>query len=392
MKKVFLVGFILLLCGCTKTNVPTLSSDSSMIILKGNSNINFREEKSLYDIVEIKNGTILTEDYKIDTSSLKTIPTTIEYKDSNDEINEYQFDIKVVDNEAPQIFSSKKYSFVKGDKDNLSSKPLCGDNYTRNMKCVIVGDYDLNKIGEYPIQITATDEAGNYTYKDATVIVKEKEEKASSTISKIDIKDFIKSYKTDDTLIGVDVSVWQGNIDWNKVKKAGVSFAIIRIGYGHTSKNNLVMDSKFTRNIKEAKKAGLKVGVYFYSHAKNTKEAEEQAKWVVKNLKGEKLDLGVAFDWEIWSKFMSFKINFNDLNDIANAFLDTVKASGYEGLNYGSANYHKYIWNTPKYDTWLDWYTKNNTFEEKHYIWQATSSGKVPGISGRADLNVLYLK
>ncbi len=84
--------------------------------------------------------------------------------------------------------------------------------------------------------------------------------------------------------------------------------------------------------------------------------------------------------------------NFNDLNDIANAFLDTVKASGYEGLNYGSANYHKYIWNTPKYDTWLAWYTKNNTFEEKHYIWQATSSGKVPGISGRADLNVLYLK
>ncbi len=128
MKKVFLVGFILLLCGCTKTNVPTLSSDSSMIILKGNSNINLREEKSLYDIVEIKNGTILTEDYKIDTSSLKTIPTTIEYKDSNDEINEYQFDIKVVDNEAPQIFSSKKYSFVKGDKDNLSSEPLCGDN------------------------------------------------------------------------------------------------------------------------------------------------------------------------------------------------------------------------------------------------------------------------
>lgn len=389
----FLIIFILFLCGCTKNNVNTLSSDTSIITLKENNSVNFREEKYLYDFIEIENGTILTENYKIDTTVLKTIPTTIEYKDNSGKVNEYKFNINVVDNESPLILSSKKYYFTKGDKDNLSNKPLCGDNYTRDMKCVIVGSYNLNTTGEYPIKITATDEAGNYTEKDATVIVSEKKSKTSSSgVSKIDIKDFIKTYKTDNTLIGIDVSVWQGNIDWNKVKKAGISFAIIRIGYGHTSKNNLVMDTKFTRNIKEAKKAGIKVGVYFYSHAKNITEAKEQALWVVKNLKGEKLDLGVAFDWEIWSKFMSFKISFSDLNDIANSFLDTVKENGYEGLNYGSANYHKYIWNTPRYDTWLAWYTTNNTYEGKYYIWQATSSGKVPGISGRVDLNVLYLK
>lgn len=391
MKKgIFLMILVLFLSGCFNKNIE--QKINPVVMISNNGEVNYREEKYLYDFISIDNGTLITENYKIDSSELKTIPTEIKYKNSDGKEEIITIDIKVVDNENPLILSSKNYYFEKGDKDNLSSKPLCGDKYTRDMKCVIVGNYDLNQIGEYPIKITATDEFGNYSEKDANVIVKAKIDKNTSSGSKYPIKNFIKDYKNDNTLIGVDVSVWQGNIDWNKVKKSGVSFAIIRIGYGYTSSHNLVMDSKFERNLKGAKKAGLKVGVYFYSHAKNIKEAKEQAEWVVKKLNGEKLDLGIAFDWEIWSKFMSYKISFSDLNDIANSFLDTVKEKGYDGLNYGSAIYHKYIWNTPSYDTWLAFYTKNNTYEGKYYIWQVTSSGKVDGIKGRTDLNVLYLK
>lgn len=392
MKKVFLLVLILILCGCVRNNTPVLKSNT-IVILKGNSELNYREEKHLTDLIEIQDGELLTEDYLIDTSKLQTIPTKIKYKDDQEEIQTYEFDIKIIDKEEPLIFSSKKYYFEKNAKDNLKNKPLCGDNYTSNMECVIVGEYDLTKIGEYPIKITATDEAGNYTEKEATVIVQEKIKESSSSITPYYLKDFIKDYKTDKTLIGIDVSVWQGNINWTKVKKAGISFAIIRIGYGHTSSGNLVLDSKFQKNLKEAQKAGIKVGVYFYSHAKNTKEAKEQAEWVIKQLNGAKLDLGVSFDWEIWSKFMSYKISFGDLNDIANAFMDTVSAHDYDAYNYGSLNYHKYVWNTPKYGIWLAWYTKNNNYHDKDYImWQATSSGKVDGIKGRVDLNVLYLK
>ena len=392
MKKVFLLVFILILCGCTRNSFPVLNSNT-IVVLKGNAEVNYRSDKKLSDVIEIQNGELLTEDFVIDTSKLQTIPVTVEYKDGNEETQIYEFDIKVVDNEAPLIFSSKKYYLEQNGKDNLKSKPLCGDNYTSNMKCVIVGEYDISKIGEYPIKITATDEAGNYTEKEATVIVQEKVKESSSSITPYYLKDFIKAYKKDNTLIGVDVSVWQGNINWTKVKKAGISFAIIRIGYGHTSSGNLALDGKFQKNLKEAKKAGIKVGVYFYSHAKNTKEAKQQAEWVVKQLKGSKLDLGVSFDWEIWSKFMSYKISFGDLNDIANVFMDTINAHGYDAYNYGSLNYHKYVWNTPKYGIWLAWYTKNNDYRDKDYImWQATSSGKVDGINGRVDLNVLYLK
>ena len=85
---------------------------------------------------------------------------------------------------------------------------------------------------------------------------------------------------------------------------------MIRIGFGNDNKNNIIMDSKFQNNIKNAKEVGLKVGLYFYSYAKSEKEAINQAKWIIKELNGQSLDLPIAFDWESWTYFDDYQINF----------------------------------------------------------------------------------
>ena len=197
----------------------------------------------------------------------------------------------------------------------------------------------------------------------------------------------IEKYKTDDTTVGIDVSSWQRNINWKKVKESGVDAAMIRIAYG--SRNKSTIDKKFKQNLKNAKEAGIKVGIYYYSYANDTNEAINQAKWIINELNGEKLDLPIAFDWEDWSDFMSYKINFNDLNDIANAFMKEIEDNGYKAMNYGSATYHEKVWNTPNYPTWLAYYTDNNDFEEDYIMWQVASDGIVPGIEGYVDLDII---
>ena len=162
---------------------------------------------------------------------------------------------------------------------------------------------------------------------------------------------------------------------------------MIRIGYG--SKNKSTLDKRFKENLKNAKAAGIKVGIYYYSYAKDTTESANQAKWIIKELDSEELDLPIAFDWEDWSDFMNYKINFNDLNDIANSFMGEIEKNGYKSMNYGSATYHERVWDTPNYPTWLAYYTDNNDFEEEYIMWQISSTGKVDGISGYVDLDII---
>lgn len=382
MKKIILVLSILTLFSCNKKEQE--------VNLITNVNVNktkleYYESINLYNLITIENGIILTEDYQIDTKELGEKQISFKYKDINSKEQEYSFTIKIDDTTPPLIFASKKYSTEKGKEFNLLDKVVCGDNYDREMKCIIEGNYDINKIGEYPVKIITTDSRNNTTSKESIVIVKDKINNSDPTYYYL--KDFIEKYKTDETTIGIDVSSWQGNIDWNKVKTSGVDAAMIRIGYG--SKNKNTMDKKFRDNLVNAKKAGIKVGLYYYSYANDVNEAIKQAKWIINELNSEKLDLPIAFDWEDWSDFMNYKINFNDLNDIANSFMKEIENNGYKSMNYGSATYHEKVWNTPKYPTWLAYYTDNNDFEEDYIMWQVASNGIIPGISGYVDLDVI---
>ena len=223
------------------------------------------------------------------------------------------------------------------------------------------------------------------------MVVKEKLNSSSSSSKKYPIADLIKDHKNDNTMIGIDVSSWQGDIDWKMVKDSGVEFAIIRMGFGHNKENGMTMDKYFLDNFKEAKENGILVGLYFFSYATANWEAIEQVKWIVDTLEGQSLDLPIAFDWESWKQFNSYGINLLDLNNVAKTYMDEINKSGYQAMMYGSASYLNNIWDTDSYPTWLAHYTNKTTYSNPYFMWQLSNTGQVPGIEGDVDLNVLYI-
>ena len=316
---------------------------------------------------------------------------TIKYKDVDNKERSIDFEVDVVDQTAPLIMNRSEYKVKRGKP--LKLNPLCGDNMDSVVDCKIVGDYDVNQNGTYNLKFEATDKSGNKAESPFTLVVQDDEVTPAKIVRpKLAIDELITKHKTEDTRIGIDVSYWQGAINWQQVKDAGVEFVILRMGLGPGYKGEMIMDKRYLEYLKGAKSVGLDVGIYFFSYAKNTEEAKIQAKWILDTLDGEKLAMPIAFDWEDWEDFNSYKVSFTELNNIARAFMDTIKQGGYDTINYGSANYLKSIWNLPEYDTWLANYTDKTTYEDDYRIWQLADTGIVPGIKGDVDLNIEYIK
>lgn len=360
------------------------------IYVKSDKQINYSETTYLKDIIDFR---INSDNSLIDTSILGRNKITTSEKTNNESI-EYIIEYTVTDTEAPIIMGSSTHTIQKGQNIDLVNTMLCGDNYDKRPNCYIEGEYDINKLGTYNLKYIAIDSSKNKTERDYTLVVKSRTNISKNEQSNIltPISDIIDKHKNSDTMVGIDVSSWQGDIDWNKVKSSGVEFAIIRIGFGYNSNNELIYDSKFKNNLANAKKAGIKVGLYFYSYAKSNKEAINQAKWIIDTLDEEKLDLPVAFDWETWTKFNTYNISFTDLNNIATSFMDELSKNNYEGMIYGSCSYLERIWKLDNYKTWLAHYTDKTDYTKDYYIWQLSSTGKVDGINGAVDLDILYKK
>ncbi len=189
----------------------------------------------------------------------------------------------------------------------------------------------------------------------------------------------------------IDVSKWQEDIDWKKVKEAGVNYAMLRLGTQKNVDEDSILDAYFEKNIKEAKENGVKVGVYYYTYANDINDAKEQAKWVIEQLKDYELDLPVAFDWECWRKFNDFNISIHDLNEIGRTFLKEVESAGYKVVNYGSKNYLEKLWDLEEYDTWVAHYTKETNYSKDYIMWQFTDTGLLSGVKGPVDFNYLYI-
>lgn len=184
----------------------------------------------------------------------------------------------------------------------------------------------------------------------------------------------------------IDVSVWQGNIDWTKVKASGIDYAIIRAGFGRETSQK---DNKFEQNYTNAKKAGVKLGAYWYSYADSVTDAEKEAKACLSVLKGKTFELPVYYDLEDNSQVGFGKTT---LTNIAKKFCDTLKSSGYSVGVYANANWFKnyldYSALKKLYSIWLAQY--NSTAQYECDIWQYSSSGSVKGISGNVDMNTIY--
>lgn len=365
-----------------------LNNDKTIIELSSNLEVNVYSNVKLSDLITIKNGRFV-EDFSIDT--LKVGEKVVMYSyfnQSNKKVND-TVTIKIVDKEIPYVMLGNSYTYVIGTDFNMAGSVFCGDNVTKNPKRSIIGEYDLTKMGKYPLIFRVEDEFGNFN--EVSFTLKVVEEKAKSNPSSISFEE-INNRLPENASLMIDVSKWQGDIDWKKVAESGVKYAMLRLGTQKGVDLDSRIDTYFDKNIKEAREAGIKVGVYYFSYANDINDAKKQAQWVINVLKDYNLDLPVAFDWECWNLFDDFNINFYELNMIAEAFLKEIQNAGYDTLLYGSKNYIENVWTYIDYDIWLAHYTKETSYQGPKSMWQFTSSGKVPGINGNVDVNFYYNK
>jgi GH25 family lysozyme M1 (1,4-beta-N-acetylmuramidase) len=187
---------------------------------------------------------------------------------------------------------------------------------------------------------------------------------------------------------GIDVSRYQGSIDFNKVKRAGIEFVMIRCGTGYGQK--ACKDVKFETYYKQAKTAGLKVGTYFYSYAASEKQARLEASWVLEWLKDKGFEYPIVFDMEERSVA---KLGKAKVSAIATAFCDTIEKAGYYVSIYSSKSWIESYYTEDvlkKYDLWVAQWARKCTYAGSYGMWQYTSSGDVDGINGRVDCNIAY--
>lgn len=196
-----------------------------------------------------------------------------------------------------------------------------------------------------------------------------------------------------DAPLGIDVSSYQGEIDWAQVADAGVDFVMLRVGFRGYTKGGLQADEMFDRNIKGALDAGLDVGVYFFSQAINVWEAEEEAAYVLEKIAPYHVTYPVAFDWESVSSAdaRTNGLSSDAVTRCAGAFCDTVAAAGYTPVIYFNMDqgYLAYQLNRlTDYPFWLAEYHESPGFYYHFDLWQYTHQGSVPGIKGAVDMDL----
>lgn len=384
LKICLLLTIIILNTGCLFEPKVTTTIEPA-----NNLNFDYGSDVYLYDLLKITDGTITDQNYLINTDTLGEETIKINYKDSNKHKKTYEININIIDNIKPILSVPNNIYVVKNNDINLLTKVFCGDNADRNLKCEVTNNYDISTIGNYNITFTATDTSGNISTKDSTLHVVEGISNNNNTADGTSLNYYVNNYQDINNEIGIDVSSHQQDIDYNKVKSAGINFVMIRMGYGPDSDGNMTLDNYFEENYSNAKAAGLKIGIYLYSYATTIDEANIQSTWVLDNLKDKTIDLPIAYDWESWHTFYTCGINFYDLNKIADTFLTNIKNNNYSVMNYGSKYYLENIWTLNKYDTWLAQYYTEATYNKDFKMWQISESGVVDGIDSLVDIDIL---
>lgn len=188
---------------------------------------------------------------------------------------------------------------------------------------------------------------------------------------------------------GIDVSEFQGSIDWDKVKADGVEFAILRVGFGMDTTSQ---DDKYIeKNIEECERLNIPYGVYLFSYANTVEKAKSEAEHTLRLIKGHKLALGVWYDIE--DNSTSGSVSKETLTNIINTYCNTIKNAGYDVGIYASLNWLNNKIEACVQDKWPVWvaqYYKECQYEGEYIIWQYASDGEVDGISGNVDMNYFY--
>ena len=354
-----------------------------------NLEFEFNAEVKISDIIKDLKGS-LKSDYEIDTTSIGKKEIIIEYYDKRKKSKEKKCEISIVDSTKPKIIIDDIVKIPQGSKIDLTETIPSGDDCDPNPKRRILGDYNIDELGDYHLIFEVEDFSGNVESKEFTLRIAKNE--TNQELVNTETKKFsevINNYKKDNTQVGIDVSLWQGNIDWKRVKNAGCNFAFIRVGYQEDFGGKNVEDKYFKKNIEEAQREGIKVGLYFYSYAINEEESKQQAEWVLSKIEKNNIELPIAFDWESWNSFVKCKLSFFQLNNIANTFISEIEKGGFKASLYSSKNFLEKIWYKDKYENiWLAHYADETDYEGKYQYWQMSNTGSINGINGNVDINI----
>lgn len=196
---------------------------------------------------------------------------------------------------------------------------------------------------------------------------------------------------------GIDVSFYQGEIDWESVKNDGIEFVFIRCGFRGYEKGSLNIDERFEEYINGASEAGLDVGVYFFSQATSREEAEEEAEYVLDLINGYDITMPVVFDWEKIDSQENARTNDVEptvVTEAAIGFCEKIKSAGYTPCVYCYRNTGYYVYDIAAIKDYVMWMSIPGDYPEFYYkfgIWQYNFSGHVEGVENDVDLDMIFI-
>ncbi|MDD3368566.1 MAG: glycoside hydrolase family 25 protein [Lachnospiraceae bacterium] len=268
----------------------------------------------------------------------------------------------------------------------VTLKPVAGYEVPENptkilvkdkVEYVVIDDIDLLILTEDQVNAAAEDTGENGATEDAD-------------------KSEMTDIRSENGIFGIDVSKYQGDIDWEKVRDAGVQFAIIRCGYRGSQTGCLVEDPFFAQNMRGAAEAGIPVGVYFFTQATNEVEAVEEASMVVTLCERYQLDYPVYIDTEgAGGNGRADALDAETRTTVCEAFCSTLRNAGFGAGVYASRNWlnnNLYADRLSSFETWLAEYREIPEYEGYYTMWQYTSKGSIDGIEGNVDLDISYLQ
>ena len=396
--KVLLILILILaaaIAGSTAYFYKTAYDSLSVTFTEDTPVLEFGDNRASMSFVKESNGDIFPESEYLDAESVgsREITYTVTkplFGGILSPSKEFTMKYTVKDSTPPlKLWSWDDAVLKRGDEFDINDLISYGDNADPTPLLTVDGNVNMEKSGKYPLHVKVTDASGNVTEWDLNVEVVDEIPTSDYTADRTDFADFVSEHKGEDRAFGIDVSAWQDEIDFRAAKKAGCEFVIIRIGY--TSDEEVKIDKTFSRNLQGAKAAGLKVGVYLYSTDTTEDQVRKSADWIIDTLDGANLDFPVAFDWEDFDDFQDYGISLHELNKLYDAFADELSQAGYGCMLYSSKNYLEKVWDkTDVRPVWLAHYTEKTDYEGPYMLWQASCTGKISGIDGDVDMDILY--
>ena len=298
---------------------------------------------------------------------------------------------KPADQSAPLILDINKDPQVKlGDDFDIHKYIGYADDADRFVDLEVAGEVDTTTEGVYPLSITLRDDAGHTTTAKMNVQVVTEVASGGSSGRKEAFSDFISRYKTEETSVGIDISRWQEDVDFEKVKAAGCEFVYMRIG-GYDD-GELYTDRYYKNNIAGAKAAGLKIGIYWHAEEGTEQEVKDSVAYLMEVLDGTTIDYPIAYDFEDFRHFENYGMNLKDLNDHLDIFVSEISKYGYDACLYNSKYYLETIWtNEAQHPVWMANYTSETSYQGDYFMWQHSCTGWIDGIEGDVDLDVMYI-